>query len=63
MAGQAHNRFAAALAQKGGFAGLDGNAVKQQAAQLFHDPAGGILHAHAAAAGDDHQITGVLRCF
>ena len=63
MSGQAHDGLAAAFAQNGWFSGLDGDAMEQKGAQRFNNPAGGVLHANAAAAGNDHQITAVLGCF
>ena len=63
MAGQAHNGLAAAFAQNGWFSGFHGDAMEQKGAQRFNNPAGGVLHANAAAAGNDHQITAVLGRF
>ena len=63
MAGQAHDGLAAAFAQNGWFSGLNGDSMEQKGAQRFNDPAGGVLHTNAAAAGNDHQITAVFSRF
>ena len=54
MAGQTHDGLAAAFAQNGWLSGLDGDAMEQKAAQRINNAAGGVLHANAAAAGNDH---------
>ena len=57
MSRQTHNGFFPGFAQNGGLAGLDGDAVEQQSPHRFDNPAGGVLDAHTAAAGQQHRVT------
>ena len=57
MTGQTNQGFHAGLSQNGGFAGFDGNAMEQQAAHRFDNPAGCVLDTYTAAAGEQHSVT------
>ena len=56
MPRQTHNGLFPGLSQNGGLPRLDGNAVEQKPPHRFDNPAGGVLHAHTAAAGQQHRV-------